>query len=335
MRTLQGITRALTSVLGLALIAAAPVLAAPGGGVLGVYLVEEDKSTDGALIEEVAPDSPAAKAGLRKGDKIVQLDGRATPHSKAAIAILTQKDPGQRLSMRVSREGWERAMDVTLGGREATARAPQPAQPRAQGESGFLGVFLRAGPQGEAVIDGVREGSPAAQAGLQGGDVVKSVDGQEVKDPSSFASLLGGLPPGRTVKLVVRRGGGLGRDLAIEATLARRTADVTPPAARARPSQPEATPSPDARRAPYIGVALVDAEGKGPLKVEDVQAASPAERFGVRAGDTVLQVDGKDVKTIEEFVKSMEGKFAGDSVTIKIERDGWRSDVRVTLAARE
>lgn len=334
MRTLQGITRTLTSVLALAVVAAAPVLAAPGG-FLGVYLVEEDKSTDGALVEEVAPDSPAAQAGLRKGDKIVQLDGRATPNSKAAIAILTQANPGQRLSMRVSREGWERAMEITLGGREATARAPQPTQPRAQGESGFLGVFLRAGPQGEAVLDGVAEGSPAAQAGLQGGDVVKSVDGVEVRDPSSFAAQLSGLPPGRTIKLVVRRGGGLGRDMAVEVTLGRRTAAVNPPVARARPSQPEPTPTPDARRAPYIGVALVDAEGKGPLKVEDVQAGSPAERFGVRAGDTVLAVDGKDVKSIEQFVKSMEGKFAGDAVTVKIERDGWRSDVRVTLGARE
>lgn len=334
MRTLQGITRTLTVVLGLALVAAAPVIAAPGG-FLGVYLVDEEKSTDGALIEEVAPDSPAAQAGLRKGDKIVQLDGRPTPNSKAAIAILTRANPGQRLAMRVSREGWERGMEITLGGREATARAPQPAQPRAQGESGFLGVFLRAGPQGEAVIDGVSEGSPAAQAGLQGGDMIKSVDGQEVKDPSSFASLLSALPPGRTVKLVVRRGGGLGRDMTIEATLGRRTAAVTPPAPRARPSQPAPTPTPDARRAPYIGVALIDADGKGPLKVEDVQAGSPAERFGLRSGDTVLQVDGKDVTSIEQFVKSMEGKFAGDAVTVKIERDGWRSDVRVTLGARE
>ena len=91
MRTLQGITRTLTTVLGLALIAAAPVIAAPGG-FLGVYLVEEDKSTDGALVEEVAPDSPAAQAGLRKGDKIVQLDGRPTPNSKAAICLLYTSD---------------------------------------------------------------------------------------------------------------------------------------------------------------------------------------------------------------------------------------------------
>ncbi len=335
MTTLQGITRSLVGALALALVAVGPALAAPGG-FLGVYLVEETKSTDGAMVEEVAPGSPAEQAGLRKGDRILSANGTATPNSKALIPILTRGNPGDELTLRVSREGWERTLKVTLGGREQPqAQAPKPpTAPQAQGESGFLGVFLRQGPQGEAVIDGVREGSPAAQAGLQGGDVVTKVDGAEVKDPSSFVAALQGLPPGRTVKLSVRRGGALGRDMTIEATLGRRTAEVTPPAPRARPSQPQPVPSPEARRAPYLGVALEDADGKGPLKVDDVQASSPAERFGVRPGDTLLSVDGKEVRTIEQFVKAMDGKFAGDAVTLKVERDGWRSDVRVTLDAR-
>ncbi|MCO5167927.1 MAG: PDZ domain-containing protein [Planctomycetes bacterium] len=333
MRTFHGLTRTLAGAAALALALAAPALAAPGG-FLGVYLVEEERGRDGALVEEVAPDSPAAQAGLRKGDRIVGVDGAATPNSKALIGILTRANPGQKLSLRVSRDGWERTLDVTLGGREPAARAPAPPAPRPQGESGFLGVFLRQGPQGEAVVDGVRDGSPAAQAGLQSGDVVKTVDGREVRDPSAFVAALSSLPPGHKVKLGIRRGGALGRDITVEATLARRTADVTAPAPRARPSQPEPTPSPEARRPPYIGVALVDADGKGPLKVEDVQAGSPAERFGVRPGDVVLSVDGREVKTIEQFVKAMDGKFAGDAVVLKIERDGWRNDVRVTLAAR-
>lgn len=335
MRTLQGITRSLVGALALALVAVGPALGAPGG-FLGVYLVEEDQSTEGALVEEVAPDSPAAQAGLRKGDRILSANGTATPHSKALIAILVRANPGDKLSLRVSRDGWERTMDITLRSREQPEpRAPQaPHTPRAQGESGFLGVFLRQGPQGEAVIDGVREGSPAAKAGLQSGDVVTKIDGVEVKDPSALVAALQGMPPGKTVKLSIRRGGALGRDMTVEATLARRTAEVTPPAPRARPSRPDPLPSPEARRPPYVGVALADADGKGPLKVEDVSASSPAERFGVRPGDTILSVDGKEVRTIEQFVKAMEGKFAGDAVTLKIERDGWRSDIRITLGAR-
>ena len=64
------------------------------------------------------------------------------------------------------------------------------------------------------------------------------------------------------------------------------------------------------------------------------RANSPAERFGVRKGDVILKVNDKPVKTIEDFVKSMKNRFAGDTVKLKIERDGWRHDIRLTLGAR-
>lgn len=328
------LARAAFAAVALAIALSAPALAA--GGYLGVYLVDEDRSKNGALVEDVAPDSPAAGAGLRKGDRVIACNGAATPNGKALAGVLVAGSPGDGLELRVSRDGWEKTVRVTLAAREG-ARAPAApgghAAPRASGERGFLGVFLRQGPDGEPVVDGVQEGSPAASGGLQVGDVIKTVDGKPVKDPASFVAVLGDLPPGRKVALSVRRGGALGRDMPLEVTLGRRPAEGTPPAPRARAAQPEATPAPEARRAPYVGIALSEEGGR--LKVDDVQAGSPAERFGVRPADVVLQVNGADVKTTADFVKAMDGKFAGDSVTLKIERDGWRSDVRVTLGAKQ
>jgi len=319
---------------------AVPALAAPGGGFLGVYLVEEERSTNGALVEDVAPDSPAANAGLRKGDRVVACNGQPTPNGKAFITFLANTQSGATLDLTMERDGWRKSTKVTLGAREGATRpstpsTPNPTSPPVRGsERGFLGVFLRQGAEGEAVIESIAPGSPAEQAGLQPGDVVKSANGTAVKDPSSLVALLGELPPGTKVKFVVRRGGALGRDVNLEATLGRRPAEAAPPAPRATPAQPPAV-APSADKKPYVGIALIDAEGKGPLKVEDVQAGSPAERFGVRPGDGVLMVNGTEVKTIEQFVKAMEGKVAGDVVTLKIERDGWRSDLRITLGARQ
>lgn len=334
----SGALRALT--LSLALLGG-PALAAPGG-FLGTYLVEEEQSTNGALVEDVAPDSPAAQAGLRKGDRVISCNGQATPNGKALIGHLTAANPGQSLDLRVSRDGWERALKVTLGGRPGatpsapgTPTTPQATPARPQAERGFLGVYMRQGAEGEAIVDGVMPGSPAATAGLQQGDHVKTLNGQRVADPSALVGSLGSMGPGTKITLGIRRGGALGRDMNVEVTLGRRTSETTAPAPRAQPTQPEATPAPSARRAPYFGVALLDDEGKGPLKVDDVQANSPAERFGVRAGDVILEVGATKVATIEQFVKTMEGKFAGDVIVLKIERDGWKSELRVTLGARQ
>ena len=84
-----------------------------------------------------------------------------------------------------------------------------------------------------------------------------------------------------------------------------------------------------------INVKYSSSENYEQQVVIDTQAGSPAERFGVRAGDVVVAVDGNGVRTIEQFVKAFESKVAGDAVKLTIERDGWRSDVRVTLSARQ
>ncbi len=313
----------------------APALAAPGG-FLGVYLTEDGEREGGALIEDVAPDSPAAQAGLCKGDRVVRVNGKAIRNSADLIPTLVAADPGQTLALRVSRDGWEKSLKVTLAAKQGAAPAerPQPAKPAPapNKERGFLGIYLRQGEGGDPIVDGVMEGSPAAKAGLQVGDLVHSVNGDKVSDPSALIARIGRHGPGETITLGIRRGE---RDQSVQVTLGRREPQRAAPPPEARPAQPQPTPTPSDRRAPHIGVALADAGGEGPLKVDDVQAGSPAERFGLRKGDTLLAVDGQEVKTIEDFVKALEGKYAGDTLLLRIERDGWRSDVRLTLGARE
>ncbi|MEZ6183620.1 MAG: PDZ domain-containing protein, partial [Planctomycetota bacterium] len=71
------------------------------------------------------------------------------------------------------------------------------------------------------------------------------------------------------------------------------------------------------------------------LKVVELSANSPAESSGLRSGDEILTVDKTAVKSIEQFVKSMEGRYAGDVVVLEVVRDGWKNQVRVTLGKRE
>jgi hypothetical protein len=74
-------------------------------------------------------------------------------------------------------------------------------------------------------------------------------------------------------------------------------------------------------------------EGPG-VKVEAVVPGSPAEKAGVRTGDVVLKLDGKDVANLRDFSEKLKGMGPGQVVTVTIGRDGTEIEVAVTLVAR-
>jgi S1-C subfamily serine protease len=314
-----------------ALLLPAPALAADG--YLGVYMTEDRPQQGGALVEEVAPNSPAAQAGLRKGDVVVSCNGKETATTRAFVSHLIEASPGDTLQLRVERDGWRKSLSITLGSRPG-ASAPEAAPQRPQRvpqNRGFLGVYLRQGENGEAIIDGTQPGSAAAKAKLQAGDVVRKVGQAVVTEPNAMVRALAGYGAGETVKLEIARGG---RVMTVDVVLGSRSDAQRPVERPAEPAPQPAQPTPGAKQPPYVGIALEDKDGKGPLTVEDVAPNSPAEKFGVRGGDVIVAVGDAEVTTIEQFVAAMQGKFAGDTVVLRIERDGWRSNVRVTLGRR-
>lgn len=91
----------------------------PAAGMLGVSI--DDSATQGVRIEVVVPGGAADKAGLRKGDRIAQLDGQAiTSYADLRLALLDRR-PGDAVSVAVERKRWLRAVkeiaiEVELGG---------------------------------------------------------------------------------------------------------------------------------------------------------------------------------------------------------------------------
>ncbi|HSO51175.1 MAG TPA: trypsin-like peptidase domain-containing protein, partial [Actinomycetes bacterium] len=74
---------------------------------------------DGALIQEVAPDSPAAQAGLRPGDLVTSLDGQAIQNYSEMVARIRAHKPGDKVTLVVSRGGNETTITATLTQRPA------------------------------------------------------------------------------------------------------------------------------------------------------------------------------------------------------------------------
>ena len=157
--------------LGVALQALTPAIAESLG-------MEE---VSGVLVTDVAPDSPAARAGLRRADVVTAVGGRAMENGKALAREIGTMEPGDEVVVTVVRDGEPLEIAVKLGdwpdavGSEAVSEAPAPAP--AAGPR--LGVHLE-NRGGKLVIASVRPDTPAAEARLRRGDVLISVDNASV-----------------------------------------------------------------------------------------------------------------------------------------------------------
>jgi regulator of sigma E protease len=126
----------------------------------GLFMVSYEKvlNPGGAVIGHVQPDSPAAKAGIRPGDKIVRLNGKDNPDWEE---IITKEIEGAQrtLTVTIERNGHQFPVSLT----------PVLDEKEGVGSAGWEG-------QDEIQVASVNEGSPAAIAGLKKGDVLVKVD---------------------------------------------------------------------------------------------------------------------------------------------------------------
>ena len=139
------------------------------------------EEVSGVLVNDVAPDSPAARAGMRRADVVTAVGGRAMENGKALAREIGTMEPGDEVVVTVVRAGEPLEVAVKLGGwpgaggSEAVSEAPAPAP--AAGPR--LGVYLE-NRDGKLVIASVRPDTPAAEARLRRGDVLISVDNAPV-----------------------------------------------------------------------------------------------------------------------------------------------------------
>ena len=142
---------------------------------------------NGALVAQVVPQSPAAKAGLEAGDVVRKLDGKKVESTKTLREHVAQIAPGTRVELVVLRAGKERTIDVELASRAKDEEAPaQPAQPSADSGAWGLSLLDRDG----VLIAEVAPSSPAERAGLAAGERILAVGDVQVRDVNQCADLL-------------------------------------------------------------------------------------------------------------------------------------------------
>lgn len=179
---------------------------------------------NGALVADVQPNSPAARAGILRQDVIRSINGQAIRESSDLPPIVGAMAPGSKVSVELLRDGKPRTVTATLNALDERIAgadqddgedSPRPAAAAQANALGIVGEDLdaqqrsRLGLQaGEGVLIARVEGMAAREAGLRPGDVVLAVGRNDVGSASALNAQLRGLKPGQAVMLLVRRGGG-------------------------------------------------------------------------------------------------------------------------------
>ncbi len=166
-------------------------------------------SPSGALVANVEKGSPAEKAGLQSGDVIRAIDGKPVLASGDLPAVIALAQPGQEVKLDVVRSGKKQEVSAKLG--QAGSSSATVAQGEDLAGQGKLGLALRPlEPQEKQALgnkDGLligQVGGAAAQAGVQAGDVLLSLNGTPVKSVEQVRALLS--KSGKTVALLIQRG---------------------------------------------------------------------------------------------------------------------------------
>src|SRR5262245_6559228 len=109
--------------------AAGEVAPAPGPGYLGMFPDEADTSGKGVRVHSVKENGPAEKSGLKAGDLITAIDGKALTKLTDLDEVLGKATAGQKLRVTIERDGKMQSLDVTLGTRPASTGGPATSDP--------------------------------------------------------------------------------------------------------------------------------------------------------------------------------------------------------------
>jgi serine protease Do len=178
-------------------------------------------TTEGVLVQQVQPNTPAAKAGMKTGDVIVTLNGKKVTDADQFRLQVAEIEPGKTIDLSVLRSGKKMELKVKLGERsKLLAATPQEKpQKQQQEEKDWLGIQVETATEDLAsqfgvaytkgvIVTGVDQGSIADDSGIQPGDIISEIDRKSVQTKEDYTRIIRGLKDRKKVIafLIIRNG---------------------------------------------------------------------------------------------------------------------------------
>ena len=171
------------------------------------------KEESGALVGDVTAGSPAEKAGIKPGDIIIEFEGKTIKEMNDLPRLVAAVPVGKTVEVKVLREGKPLVFKVQIQEMEDKKMAALGSQTKetlginAQEFTPEMARRLRMDYEPGIIVVQVQEGSPAEEAGLQEGDLIKEVNRKPVKDMKTYQNLIGGLKKGSNLLFRIKRNG--------------------------------------------------------------------------------------------------------------------------------
>jgi serine protease Do len=167
----------------------------------------------GVLVSDVMPESPAAAAGFKPGDIILEFEGKKLQQASDLTLAASMAGVGKNVSMVVLRNGKSEAKSIKLGAFPQTDTSPTP--PAATGKEGLglqlmditpeLRQRLDLPPGAGVLVRAVAADSGAASAGIERGDVIRTINGEPVSSSKQLQERIKAIKTGQVFRLQVSR----------------------------------------------------------------------------------------------------------------------------------
>jgi serine protease Do len=166
----------------------------------------------GALVADVIPGGAAEAGGIRRGDVIVKFNGKDIDEMNELPRIVASTPVGKEVAVGILRDGKPMTLKLKVG--ELKDEPAAPALEKTKLEFGMsvqeitpeMARQLRLSEPGGVVVTQVEPGSAADEAGIQRGDIIREVNGQNIRNPGDYRAALANVKKGDLLRLLIKRG---------------------------------------------------------------------------------------------------------------------------------